>query len=481
MSGSFAFIKSDWKFLGFSFYWAWMSITFFSAVPYSGNPHAASIAQQAWLWMAAGAIFMRFIHIFLRRKLPSLWMHRSLVILATAVSMVGSSFIFLTAAMPAESLVGHVFNIGGGILCGFGACWCTIMWGEAYTGKSTAESFVLISCTFVVTALVHFFVTSLPSLLSSVLTVLLYGGAYLVLQLILRDSPARPAEEAPARAKPLPHYSVSVLVPLIAILVYASCGEVFHTLLTLPGQTTDLMAMGTWYTLGGGIGSLLLLVVSLVIRALNPSKSDFVCLNTSLVLMAIGVMLPSITPVSLYVSYAVFGAAFWSFRNMVWTYSTKITSDTKASPIVVFATTQNMFAFAILFGSPLVRAITSALHLGDMAWGTVSSVMLFAVLVVALALSLNRQSLWGLLPTPKEARSSSFSLEQQLADRYHLTPRECEVALLLSRGRSVPYIQEKLFISEGTAKSHLKNIYRKLEVNSKQEFLDVIENIERSR
>ena len=62
-----------------------------------------------------------------------------------------------------------------------------------------------------------------------------------------------------------------------------------------------------------------------------------------------------------------------------------------------------------------------------------------------------------------------------LLSTYGLTARECEVALLLAKGRSLPFIQEELHIAQGTAQTHLSHIYRKLGVHSRQEFLDVIE------
>ena len=44
--------------------------------------------------------------------------------------------------------------------------------------------------------------------------------------------------------------------------------------------------------------------------------------------------------------------------------------------------------------------------------------------------------------------------------------------LLLLEGRSLRYIQNALFISEGTARTHVKRIYAKLEVHSKQQLID---------
>jgi DNA-binding NarL/FixJ family response regulator len=50
-----------------------------------------------------------------------------------------------------------------------------------------------------------------------------------------------------------------------------------------------------------------------------------------------------------------------------------------------------------------------------------------------------------------------------------LTPRESEILSLLCEGKSYKMIAAALFISQGTVHSHIKNIYRKLEVNSKSE------------
>ena len=64
---------------------------------------------------------------------------------------------------------------------------------------------------------------------------------------------------------------------------------------------------------------------------------------------------------------------------------------------------------------------------------------------------------------------------EALKHRYFLTDRELEVVALLARGRSKTAIGEKLFLSENTVKTYTKNAYAKLEVHSKQELLDRIE------
>lgn len=53
-----------------------------------------------------------------------------------------------------------------------------------------------------------------------------------------------------------------------------------------------------------------------------------------------------------------------------------------------------------------------------------------------------------------------------------LTSRETEVLELLSKGKSYSIIADELFITKETAKSHIKNIYSKLHVNSKSQAID---------
>lgn len=53
-----------------------------------------------------------------------------------------------------------------------------------------------------------------------------------------------------------------------------------------------------------------------------------------------------------------------------------------------------------------------------------------------------------------------------------LSPRELQVLELLSSGKSYSSIADTLFVDKETVKSHLKNIYLKLEVHSKAEAIE---------
>ena len=48
----------------------------------------------------------------------------------------------------------------------------------------------------------------------------------------------------------------------------------------------------------------------------------------------------------------------------------------------------------------------------------------------------------------------------------------------LAKGHNATSIQEQLYISEGTTKTHIRHIYRKLDVHSQQELIQIVENAE---
>ena len=63
---------------------------------------------------------------------------------------------------------------------------------------------------------------------------------------------------------------------------------------------------------------------------------------------------------------------------------------------------------------------------------------------------------------------------EAIAHTCQLTPREIEVFRLLSLGRDISTIENDLCISRNTAKMHIRHVYQKLEVHSKQELIDLV-------
>ena len=61
-------------------------------------------------------------------------------------------------------------------------------------------------------------------------------------------------------------------------------------------------------------------------------------------------------------------------------------------------------------------------------------------------------------------------------EQYNLTPREIEVLEQLSKGLKYNTIAENLFLSAGTIRKHVENIYAKLQVHNKLEAIQKAKN-----
>ena len=65
---------------------------------------------------------------------------------------------------------------------------------------------------------------------------------------------------------------------------------------------------------------------------------------------------------------------------------------------------------------------------------------------------------------------------ESVAREEGLTPRECDIFQILSHGRSANVIARELDISVYTVKSHMYNIYRKLDIETQQDLIDRVED-----
>lgn len=64
----------------------------------------------------------------------------------------------------------------------------------------------------------------------------------------------------------------------------------------------------------------------------------------------------------------------------------------------------------------------------------------------------------------------------RLKTLYNLTKRECEIICMISQGYSNKRVADELYLSEHTVKTHMQNIFRKMESNSRTEVLHKIAN-----
>ncbi len=143
--------------------------------------------------------------------------------------------------------------------------------------------------------------------------------------------------------------------------------------------------------------------------------------------------------------------------------------------------------FGVLFGAMIGHAASNALVFDGAGTALFSALILvafFSCLWIGFRRFSFREALSQLTEMPAGAPVVLRSDEQaagieatcaRLASLYGLTAREAEIFLLLAKGRNGRYIQERFTISRNTAKTHIRNIYAKLDVHSHQELIDYVE------
>lgn len=80
---------------------------------------------------------------------------------------------------------------------------------------------------------------------------------------------------------------------------------------------------------------------------------------------------------------------------------------------------------------------------------------------------------------PKGSKGSFKRKCDEISETYLLSGREREVIQLLARGHNAAFIMNELCISKSTVKTHINHIYKKLDIHTQQELLNMMEDRDR--
>ena len=130
------------------------------------------------------------------------------------------------------------------------------------------------------------------------------------------------------------------------------------------------------------------------------------------------------------------------------------------------------FAFMIA-----IRALFVGLHasLSASLYASLTVVVVLATFAAGGALSfliMQRQATRREAGEAAAAEAVRAGLEERcaaVAARFDLTPREREILVLLAQNYRAPYIAEKLVVSQSTVKTHMRNLYGKLDIHSESD------------
>lgn len=128
-----------------------------------------------------------------------------------------------------------------------------------------------------------------------------------------------------------------------------------------------------------------------------------------------------------------------------------------------------------------IGAVATVPMSGD---GKTLAIIVVAIALVALstgcASEKDYKTTWGMTPhrreeIPKASTYSSYLNRcSEVARTFGLTHREEEILSMLAMGMNVPAVERALVISKSTAKSHVRHLYAKMGVHSREELVEAI-------
>ena len=140
-------------------------------------------------------------------------------------------------------------------------------------------------------------------------------------------------------------------------------------------------------------------------------------------------------------------------------------------------------AVTILSGTLACRLIEMGFDVTMLPMGLVETLLPMAFCGLAITASFSLAQLVSVHQEDTfQGRIARASAERErdllasIAGEFGLSPREHEVFVMLAQGHTSAFIAESVGITAGTAKAHIAHIYQKLDVHSKDEMLELVED-----
>lgn len=398
----------------------------------------------------------------------------------------------LLSIAAAQSGIRSLFFLAP-VLMGMGESLMMLFWLHLYSESSAEGPTRYLTYSMILGSLLSFFTRNLTPGVSLVMIILLPIIAGLMLRWSWANTTVRLREKG---EKGRPDFKGARRPFISSTVQLAAYGLVFGLVQgSINNSGADFLVLfNPFATLGAGLAGTLIVLVCL--RKLNEMNIDLIHKISFTMLVGALLALPlvpdganTVIATIIMCSYILFDVAVTVFMvNLIRLFDL----DSWAILGMNRASVYGAFFVGLLVGLPLYN-LGNDLPLYRMAF---SGATVF-ILIVITTIFMGRRESWFVATYMNEKESASGqeagdagsselgpglqapTLWRQrclsTAEQFDLSPRETEVFILLAKGRNAEYIQKALFISNHTVKTHIANIYHKINVHSVQQMLDVIE------
>ena len=197
-------------------------------------------------------------------------------------------------------------------------------------------------------------------------------------------------------------------------------------------------------------------------------------------LLALGCFLIPLLETSSIVPYFFARTGYICFEILNWVMLSDTAYRWSISSNRVFGLGRAGVSGGILLGSFFGWILTNSSELPPYIAAGYSGALVL-ILIIASSFALTERDVARITKQRIPQNTPALSLEDKagiLAQQHELGERATQVLILLVKGRTGSRIEQELYISKGTVNYHLRTIYHKLGVHSRQELLDLVESVE---
>lgn len=479
---------------GFSLHWCWVWLMFWSSLFYAVNPaipqdgYPLLSLEPLWNCSFAGLLIALVVLFFVGRKVSPLAARPGFALVAGVITGVGTLLVSQASLLLVPQVFGVVYGAGA-FLTGVGSAMEVALWGELLVRLGSRQTVVYFVSATIMSALIYPMVMALPAVAGQLLTAVLPVAEMLFFigQAKRRASAVQDAvrveREVGSRSLETAEgegFSIGCKG------LYGAFGKIFSLSLLFGlsyGIMKGLFTMSSQELIGiRDLINVVALIIGSAAVFLTTAiyKMDFCRLTyqVALPLLAMGFLLFPLPGVANLVGFGFHQVGYQYFYTIIWAMWPVFAQRFEA-PDVQFACSgmlgvQSGQFFGSIIGSSIMQFVTSSYMLA-----MVSALLIFLILLVSAFGFGNVSSSNWLLFRPFGQEQDNVPTFRRSVSRIGksrgLTPREMDVLNLLVRGRNKKFISDNLVISEGTVKSHIRNIYRKLGVHSQQALIDLVE------
>lgn len=403
--------------------------------------------------------------------------------LAMGVGTVGS------IALIGGSILGIAWSVLAVILIGSSEAVLMLFWLRFYTEASVNYSGVSLGASAVLGSLICFFTFHLTFEVSIFILIILPAASGILLINVTKGIPLRKNDPQGSGIRDWdsarrPFWKTTAQLMAMALF--------FGVLQGCSSSTTTLMPAAAPFTVLGATLAGIVLFLTYLKSKRQPNLGPII--NSSLLIFMAGMMLLAfnIPYLSQFAAFLVMtGFITYFILTLIFIIDLCRTFDLDTTKTVGLnqALEYAMFTIGIIAGNYLWGVFET----NELFPFAVSFMAIFVLCAIALFLTNERAPWEAAFYKPKPAKDDSADAESHdsatmipkevdtlllLSERYALTPREIEVFTFLSKGRNAEFIQNALFISNHTVKTHIYNIYKKMNIHSLQDLLDILDEEE---